>query len=90
MQVMEPLVNGTSQKRLAVLMQSDCLQLCKLIAVHKGISMSALANKALHEYIASELLADDTLYNLVSNMVTTPGSLTHDGLCQISDLRRNR
>ncbi len=83
-------MNGTSQKRLAVLLQSDCLQLCKLVAVHKNMSMSELANIALKQFIKDELINDDELYRLVSNMKTTEGSICHERLAQIEDLRRNR
>ena len=83
-------MSGTDPKRLAVLLQSDCLQLWKLVAVHKGISMSELANIALRAFIKDQLLNDDELYKLVSNMKTTEGSFAHDGLAQIEDLRRNR
>ena len=83
-------MSNYQHKRLAVLMQGDCLQLCKLVAVHKNMSMSELANTALRAFIKDKLLNDDELYKLVSNMKTTEGSAAHAGLALVEDLRRNR
>ena len=78
------------KSRLQVLLDDNCIKMCKMTCAHFGISLSQLANDAIKAHVVGLLVDDDEYYDFASGLKFDEDSSVFNSINKVAQIRESK